>query len=156
AAIHARTQELFKALAKGDPREVAAFWTATGEYVRGELTIRGRSNIEKAYAEHLKKKQPGTVTVEDESIRFLSEDTAVQEGLFVAKRSNPAESTRSDFTAVFVRSGGKWYIGQLRESAEAPSLQDLAWLVGSWTFPSDGAEARMVVEWTENKKYLLC
>jgi len=156
AAVRARTQEFLKVLAKGDAKEVAAFWTATGEYVRGDLTIRGRTNIEKAYAEHLKKKQPGTVTVEGESIRFLSEDTAVQEGAFVVKRASPAESTRSQVSALFVRSGGKWHIGMLRESPEEASLQELAWLVGTWTFPSDGAEARMVVEWSEGKKYLLC
>jgi uncharacterized protein (TIGR02246 family) len=156
AAVRVRTQEFLKALAKGDAKEVAAFWTTTGEYARGDLTIRGRVNIEKAYAEHLKKKQPGTVTVEGESIRFLSDDTAVQEGVFVVKRPNPAETTRSQFSALFVRSGGKWYFGLVRESPEAPSLQELAWLVGSWTYPSDGAETRMVVEWTEGKKYLLC
>jgi uncharacterized protein (TIGR02246 family) len=157
AAVRVRTQEFLKALAKGDAREVAAFWTTTGEYARGgDLTIRGRTNIEKAYAEHLKKHQPGAVTVEGESIRFLSDDTAVQEGVFVVKRPNPAETTRSQFSALFVRSGGKWYFGLLRESPETPSLQELAWLVGNWSFPSDGGETRMVVEWTEGKKYLLC
>ena len=55
-----------------------------------------------------------------------------------------------------MRSGGKWYFGLLRESPEAPSLQELAWLVGTWTFSRDGAETRMAVEWAEGKKYLLC
>jgi uncharacterized protein (TIGR02246 family) len=157
AAVRDRTQEFLKALAKGDAKEVAAFWTATGEYAHGsDLTIRGQANIEKAYAEHLKKEQPGTVTIEGDSVRFLSDDTAVQEGVFVVKRPNSAESTRSQFSALFVRSGGKWYFGLLRESPEAASLQELAWLVGSWTYGSEGAETRMVVEWTEGKKYLLC
>ena len=157
AAVRARTQEFLKALAKGDAGEVAGFWTATGEYARGgDLTIRGRANIEKAYAEHLKKKRPGTVTVENESVRFLSDDTGVLEGLFVVKRPNPAQTTRSQFSALFVRSGGKWYFGLLRESPEATSLQELAWLVGSWKYSSDGAETRMVVEWAEGKKYPLC
>ena len=156
AAVRARMQEFLKALAKGDPREVAAFWTATGEYARGDLTIRGRSNIEKAYAEHFKKKQPGAATVEGGSVRFLSDDTAVQEGTFVVRRPNPAETTRSEFSALFVRSGGKWHFGLLRESPEEPSLQELAWLAGSWTYSNDGAETRMAVEWTEGKKYLLC
>jgi uncharacterized protein (TIGR02246 family) len=147
AAVRDRTQEFLKALAKGDAKKVAAFWTATGEYARGsDLTIRGQANIEKAYAQHLKKKQPGTVTVEGESTRFLSDDTAVQQGVFVVKGPNPAESTRSQFSALFVRSGGKWYFGLLRESPEAASLQELAWLVGSWTYGRDAAETRMVVE----------
>jgi uncharacterized protein (TIGR02246 family) len=155
AAVRARTQEFLKALARGDAKEMAAFWTPTGEYVLGELTIRGRANIQKAYAEHLKKKRPGTVTVENESVRFLSDDTGVLEGLFVVKRPNPAEATRSQVSILFVRSSGKWYFGLLRESSEVPSLQELAWLVGTWTYPSDGAETRMTVEWVENKKYLL-
>jgi uncharacterized protein (TIGR02246 family) len=157
ALVRARTQEFLKALANADAKQVAAFWTATGEYARGgDLSIRGRANIEKAYAEHLKKKQPGTVTVEGDSIRFLSDAAALQEGVFVVKRPNPAETTRSQFSALFVRSGGKWYFGLLRESPEAPSLHELAWLVGSWTYSSDRGETRMVVEWTEGKKFLLC
>jgi hypothetical protein len=55
-----------------------------------------------------------------------------------------------------VRSGGKWHLGLLRESPEVASLQELAWLVGNWSYSSDGAETRMVVEWTEGKKYLPC
>ena len=80
----------------------------------------------------------------------------MQEGVFVVKRPNPAETTRSQFSALIVRSGGKWYFGQVREAPEPPSLQELAWLVGSWAYASDGAETRMVVEWAEGKKYLLC
>jgi len=156
AAVRARTQEFLKALAKADPKGVAGFWTKTGEYAREELRIRGRDNIEKAYAEHLKKKQPGAVTVEGESIRFLSDDAAVQEGVFVVRRPNPAESTRSSFSALFVRSGGEWYFGLLRETPQGPSLQELAWLVGTWTFASDGAHTRMVVQWADGKKHLVC
>jgi uncharacterized protein (TIGR02246 family) len=155
-AVRARTREFLKTLAGGNAKEVAAFWTATGEYARGDMTIRGRANIEKAYAEHLKDKQPGAVTVEGDSIRFLSDDTAVEEGVFVVNRPNSAGTTRSDFSAILVRTDGKWHFGQLREAPAAPSLQDLAWLVGSWTFPADGAETRMVVEWTEGKRFLLC
>src|SRR5262249_53879108 len=67
AAVRHRTHEFLKALAGGNAREVAAFWTPTGEYHREELTIRGRSNIEKAYAEHLKKKQPPkSILVQDD------------------------------------------------------------------------------------------
>jgi uncharacterized protein (TIGR02246 family) len=156
AAVRARTQEFLKALAKGNTKEVAAFWTATGEYAVGDETIRGRANIQKAYANWLTKKKPGIVTVEDESIRFLADDAAVLEGMFVVKRPNPAEATRSQVSILLVRSSGKWYFGILRESPEEASLQELAWLVGTWTFPSDGAENRMVVEWAEGKKYLLC
>src|SRR5262245_55688957 len=70
AAIRKRTQEFLDTLAKGEAKAVAAFWTDSGEYVHGdELTIRGRAAIEKAYAEHLKKKQPGTLELKSSEIR---------------------------------------------------------------------------------------
>src|SRR5262245_4305040 len=57
AAIRKRTEEILKAAARADAKELAGFWTETGEYVRGDdLTIRGRGNIEKAYAAHFKAK----------------------------------------------------------------------------------------------------
>src|SRR5262245_27456899 len=67
AAVRKRTEDLLKAVAKGDAKELAAFWTDTGEYLRGDdLTIRGRANIEKAYAEHFKTRKPGTVELQSE------------------------------------------------------------------------------------------
>jgi uncharacterized protein (TIGR02246 family) len=157
AAVRARLQEFLKALARGDAKEVAGFWTETGEYLSGDdLTLRGRANIEKAYAEHLKKKQPGAVELERDSVRFLAEDAAIQEGVFLVRRPNPAEQSRHRFSALFVRVKGQWHFGLLREWAEGPSLQELAWLVGTWSLKADGAELRMAFEWTENKTFLLC
>jgi uncharacterized protein (TIGR02246 family) len=155
AAVRKRTEALILALAKGDAREVAAFWTATGEYMRGDdLTIRGRSNIEKAYAEHFKARKPGVIELQSESVRFLSDDTAVQEGTFLVKRPNPADETRSRFSALFAREKGQWYFALLREWPEGPSLQELAWLVGTWTSKSDDAELRATFEWTEDRTFL--
>src|SRR3954467_13070420 len=62
-AIKARTRDLLAALGKGNARELAEFWTTAGEYSREEATVRGRTNIEKAYAEALKKKTTRTLVV---------------------------------------------------------------------------------------------
>lgn len=157
AAVRKRTGEFIKALAGGDAKEIAAFWTSSGEYMRGDdLTIRGRSAIEKAYAEHLKKRPPGTVELLSDSVRFLADDTAVEEGTFLVKRPNPAEQTRSRFTVLYVRVKGQWHFALLREFVQGPSLQELAWLVGAWSFKSEHGDARAVYEWTENKKFLRC
>src|SRR5262245_57879669 len=99
AALRKRTEEILKAAANADAKQLAGYWTETGEYVLGDdLTIRGRANIEKAYAEHFKTKKPGPVEVEGDSVRFLSDDTAIHEGTFLVKRPNPAEETRSRFS----------------------------------------------------------
>src|SRR5262245_29497412 len=123
AAIGKRVEEILKTAARADARELARFWTETGEYVRGDdLTIRGRANIEKAYTEHFKTKKAGAVELQSDSVRFLSDDTAIQEGTFVVRRPNPAEETRSRFSALLVRVKGQWYMGLLREWTEGPSL----------------------------------
>src|SRR5262245_61949809 len=92
APVKARVQEFIKALSDRDADAVAAFWTPMGEYVQGAVTVRGRDNIRKAYAEHLKKKQAGKITITDDAVRFLSDSVAVHEGTFVVERDNPADS----------------------------------------------------------------
>lgn len=157
AAVSKRTGDFVKALDAGDAKAVAAFWTDSGEYMRGDdLVIRGRAAIEKAYAEHLKKRKPGTVEMQSDSIRFLSDDTAIQEGTFVVKRTNPAESTRNRFSILCLRVKGQWQFGLMREHDDGPSLQDLAWLVGAWTWKAQGADVRTTFAWTANKKFLRC
>ena len=108
----------------------------------------------KAYAERFKAKKPGTVELQGDSVRFLSDDTAIQEGTFLVKRPNPAEEARSRFSALFVRVKGQWYLGLLREWAEGPSVQELAWLVGTWTSRTDDAEMKAVFEWTDDRTFL--
>jgi uncharacterized protein (TIGR02246 family) len=155
AALRKRTEDILKAADKADAKELAAFWTETGEYDRGDdLTIRGRANIEKAYAARFKGKKPGTVELEGDAVRFLSDDTAIAEGTFVVKRPNPAEETRSRYSALFVRVKGEWYLGLLREWSEGPSVQELAWLVGTWTAHTDDGEMKAVFEWTEDRTFL--
>lgn len=155
AVIRSRAQEFIKALSTGDPDGVAACWTPSGEYVREAITIRGRDNIRKAYAEHFKKKPSGQLSIKDDTVRFLSDTVAVQEGDFVVERDNPADSVRTKFSALYVKTDSNWYLGMLREEPEGPSLTELAWMVGNWTFKADKAQGTMTVQLTRQKKFLL-
>jgi uncharacterized protein (TIGR02246 family) len=155
AVIRSRAQELVKTLSDGNAEAVAAFWTPSGEYSRGTVTIRGRDNIQKAYAEHFKKKPNGRLTIQDDSIRFLSDAVAMHEGTFVAERENPADSVRSKFSALLVNTDGKWYLGLLREESEGPTVAELSWMVGDWTYKTDRSEGTLSVQFTKKKTYLL-
>jgi hypothetical protein len=67
----------------------------------------------------------------------LAEDTAVQDGVFVVSgptRTRQREVNSAPRSCAPEGSG----LGLLRESPEAASLQELAWLVGSWVYSSDG------------------
>ncbi len=156
-AIRQRVKDFLKAAAAGDAAAVAAFWTPTGEYVHAdELTLRGRANIEKAYKEFFdKKKALGTVEPQGVATRFLGDDTALMEGTFLVKRGNPAEQSRNCFSILFVRSRDVWSIAQMKETPEGPSVQDLAWLLGTWTYQGDkGTEAEMTFDWMGDKAFL--
>jgi uncharacterized protein (TIGR02246 family) len=155
AAIRSRAQEFIKTLSSGNAEVVAAFWTPSGEYARESLTLRGRDNIRKAYAEHFKKKPSGQLSILDDTVRFLSDTVAVQEGTLAVERDNPTDCVRSKCSALWVNSEGKWLLGILREEPEGPSLAELAWMVGDWTFKSDKGEGTLSVQFTTKKTYML-
>jgi hypothetical protein len=63
---------------------------------------------------------------------------------------------------VHVRRDGKWLLENVRETAVAPAADDarpldaLAWMVGRWVDESDGATVETTVEWTMNRRFLMC
>ena len=74
--------EFSKAFEKGDAKAIAAMWVEHGEYEDDQnKTIRGRDAIEKAYTEIFEQKKGGKIDVEIQSVRFLTPDVAVEEGL---------------------------------------------------------------------------
>jgi hypothetical protein len=153
-ALKARTAALLAAVGKGNAKELAAFWTTTGEYSREELTVRGRSNIEKAYAEALKKKTTRNLVVESDSVRFLSDDAAIHEGTFLNKKANPAEQGRTRFSALYLRVKGQWQIGLLRETPLGASVLELGWLAGTWHCKTETGTVHLEFTWAKGKAFL--
>jgi len=81
-AIRKGAGEFSKAFEKGDAKALAAMWVEHGEYQDDQSkTIRGRETIEKAYSEIFEQKKGGKIDVEIQSVRFLTPDVAVEEGL---------------------------------------------------------------------------
>jgi len=142
AAIRRSSGEFADAFAKGDAQAAAAAWTADGEYQEeGGPVLRGRSAIEKAFAELFKDKSQGQLKVEVWSIRFPSRDTAIEEGFL---RHTPAAAglpSSTQYSAVHVREDGKWKVALSREwGAGEDRLGDLAWLIGTWEGGPKGQE----------------
>ena len=58
-----------------------------------------------------------------------------------------------------VRQEGKWFIAMLKEwgdeATEQASINDIAWLVGTWEGAGDGGTARTTYEWAPNKKFII-
>ena len=155
AAIQAETERFVKAFEGGDAEQVASFWTADGELIGDDGTVyRGRAAIEKAYHELFGTREKRQAEVERESLRFPSHDTAIEEGYFRV-RTGKEEPTRSRYSVLHVREGGKWLMAVVREwPAEAVSLRDLDWLIGTWVAQRDDAEVHTTYEWMWNRSYI--
>src|SRR5262249_43875251 len=90
AAIRKASAGFLKVVEKGDAKAVAESWTEDGEYIGDDgTTIRGRAAIEAAYAKAFAKKKNPKVEITIETIRFLSKDTAIEEGYAKTYREGP-------------------------------------------------------------------
>jgi uncharacterized protein (TIGR02246 family) len=155
AEIQAQAERFLKAFEGGDAGRVAAFWTAEGELIGDDGTAyRGRAAIEKAYRELFGTKGKRHAEIDRESLRFPSQDTAIEEGHFKV-RVDKGEPTQSRYSILYAREGGKWLMAVVREwPAEPVSVRDLEWLIGTWAAKRDDAEVQTTYEWMWNKSYI--
>lgn len=153
AAVQTTLDALKTAFDAGDAKGCAAVWTAECEYITdGGVTFRGRAEVEKSYTDLFAKYPKPRVTAERQSLRFLSKDTAVEEGYFSVRLDATAAAVNSRYSLLFAREDGKWRVALLREwPAEGANVRDLDWLVGEWEGGRDGATVRTVYEWDLNK-----
>jgi uncharacterized protein (TIGR02246 family) len=155
AGIEAQMKGFLKAFESGDAERVASFWAPGGELIGDDgSTYRGRAAIAKAYRELFGTKQKRRAEVQRESLRFPSRDTAIEEGRFKV-RVGEGEPSASRYSVLHVREGGKWLMAVVREwPAEAVSLADLEWLIGTWVAKRDDAEVQTTYEWVWNKSFI--
>ena len=158
AAVRAAMASFVKAFESRDAKSLAAHWTAGGEYQPLDgARVRGREALEKGFTAFFARNPGSRAEIHHESVRFLSGDTAVDEGS-VAVRPGPLEpTTRARYSALLVREGGRWWLAQLSESpGDRESIEDLGWLVGDWKSKGqEGAEIQTSYAWHPNKKFLL-
>jgi uncharacterized protein (TIGR02246 family) len=155
-AIRKFSREFVQAFEKGDAKALASQWTDNAEYNDDSgVVLRGRDQIERAYAELFKEQPKRKIDVEIRSIRFPSRDAAIEEGIL---RVNPPGSempATSRYSALHVREDGVWRIAVSREwGAADEKLDDLAWLVGDWAATSKDREVRLSFAWNDRKTFL--
>lgn len=157
-AIEETSLALAKSFATGDAKAVATLFTEDAEYLDDEgQTLHGRETLGKAYTELFAKLKNVKAESKTDAVRFLSRDTAIEEGTFtVTTQDRPANASR--FSALYVRQDGKWLIALLKEWGDAttgqPKLDNLAWLIGAWESSGEEATARTTYSWAPNKTFI--
>jgi uncharacterized protein (TIGR02246 family) len=154
-AIRAMMKEFVVAFQNGDAAAAAAFMTVEAEIITDEGgTLKGRDAIKKAYAEHFAKTSRPKVTLDIDSVRFTSRDTAIEDGEMAV--SHDSESpVKHRYQILYAREDGKWLISLVKEwpPVESP-LSELDWLIGTWSAKRADAEVRNTYEWFGNKSFI--
>jgi uncharacterized protein (TIGR02246 family) len=156
-AIRAAMRSFEAAFESRDAEALSSHWTAEGEYVgEGGDLIRGREALRGGFADFFARTPEVSAEVRPESLRFLSESTAIEEGSVAVRRGPTETEAEASYTALLVREDGRWMLARLIESPGGePTVEDLAWLVGEWRSEAgEAAEIRTTYSWAASKKFL--
>jgi uncharacterized protein (TIGR02246 family) len=159
-AVDKLVKETIQAFDKRDAAAIARHWTAEGEFIRNDgEPIRGRAEIEKAYAEYFKTlKGKFKLEIQSDGQRFPSADTAVTEVTLRLKNEEGEVVASSWRNTLLVRESGQWKVAIVREwdrdTGLDLSLKELEWLIGTWRAANKDREVTTVYEWDENKTFI--
>lgn len=159
AAIRKTMQSFAEAFQKSDAVAAASFMTAEAELVpENAEPVRGRDAIQKAYTNWFAKNARPKISLAPQSLEFLSRDTAIEEGdmTLTTASGDETDETKNHYQILFAREDGKWLLASIREWVlDKPELDDLAWLIGTWSAKQPDAEVHTTYEWFGNKKFIL-
>ena len=156
-AIRDALASFTKSFEARDAKQVAAHWTAEGEHqtVHGD-TVRGRDALEKGFSEFFAATPEVQAEIQPESLRFLSKDSAIEDGIVTIRKGDTEAPTHARYHALLVREEEGWRFAMLSESPGVDvTIRDLEWLIGEWKSLSPaGADIRTTYTWDANKKFI--
>lgn len=159
AAIRQSSQAFAAAFNKGDAKAVAACWTEDGDFTdETGRTFKGRDAIEKEYAGFFAANKGVEIRIIVDSIKLLGDSAAIEDGRAYLEPA-PGAPAISKYTAAHVKVGSEWQMATVRDSrVELPSayknVEDLEWLIGTWTAEEHGAKTVSVCRWIANKSFV--
>ena len=161
AAIEKAIESYTAAFNAQDAKALAAHWSPDAVYVN-PLTgsqVEGRDAIAKEFTGILAELKDTKLAVEVQSIRFISPGVAVENGIarLISADGQPEESS---YTAIHVKRDGKWLLDRVTEEdvpelrSHYEQLQELEWMIGSWTDGDDQDLVETTCQWTRNKNFI--
>lgn len=163
--------ELLRASAKafetafnaGDAKAIGGLFIEKAEAVDDAGDIyEGRPAIVARFEDLFKEFPKAAISIDVTSLRLLSPEVAVEDGLGTTTLVPEEPCSRSPYSVVHVKRDGKWMMASVREfpaeSAEATAheqLEELSWLVGHWVDEGSDGRVETTCEWSEDGNYLL-
>jgi uncharacterized protein (TIGR02246 family) len=158
AAVRKSSADFVKAANARDAKASAALWAEGGEFTGGEETIRGRSNLEKMYAESFAATIKGQFTIATDSVRKLSANLIATDGVLHFQPADGSPGTNTKFTSLLVREGNNWLVASVKESnprdAGVAKLADLGFLIGDWEGRRGDRDIRISYAWGDGEAFM--
>ena len=116
SAIQAAVESYVAAYNRGDSKAVSDHWSDAGEWISPTgQRFQGKQAIEKELRALFAENKGVRIEVVQPSIRIVSPDVAIEEGMVRVLRAGepPSDST---YLAVDVKKGGQWKLDTVRET----------------------------------------
>ena len=161
-AIRQAVESYVAAFNKADAKALAAMWSPEAVYTNplSGIQVVGREAIEQQFAGVFADSKGVRLEATTHSIEFISPSVAVEHGS--AKLSEADETVEeSDYSAVYVKSEGKWLLDRVTEEDKVtlPShyeqLKELEWMVGKWVDQDEQATVTTQCNWAKNNNFLV-
>ncbi|MCP4775638.1 MAG: SgcJ/EcaC family oxidoreductase [Planctomycetaceae bacterium] len=143
------------AMNQRDAERAASYWSRRGQWTQknGER-VSGRENIAAAIKQSFAEEPPGTtVALNEVSIRLVTPNVAVEEGVAVIK--SPESERQTPYSVVHVKMDEGWKIDSVRATRvpvapeKVSRLESLSWLIGDWRDEvSGGISVETNASWT--------
>lgn len=147
---------------QADAKAAAAHFTPDAEYVDEQGNIfQGRQAIEDLLAAFFTENPGSQLELTIDTIRFVSPGVAVEDGTTTVVRPAGGPSDHSRYTALHVKTNGKWLTASSREHApkdrrqHTAQLQQLDWLLGDWVDEGDDSIVDFSCKEVDSGNYLL-
>jgi uncharacterized protein (TIGR02246 family) len=141
--------------------EVSALFAPDSRMVfRDGSEVNGRDEIKESFDEAFKASPKTAISVVVDSIRFLTPDVAVEEGVTSLFPDGETLTSLGRYTVLHLKRNGRWMMQSVRVVEEESvssygELQPLEWLVGEWIDEGRGEVVESKFRWDENKSFLL-
>lgn len=160
AAIRAASAAFTAAFNKADADTLAKLFADDARAIDPDEALDGRDAIAARLAERFEAETGATMEATIDSIRFLTDDVAVEDGRATIRSADGVEANA--YTVTYVRRDGRWLVAELRDLPERPldlapreRLEELAWLIGDWVDETDDATVETFCDWSEDGNYLI-
>ena len=165
--IRSAGESFVKAFCSANADEVAAHFTPTAEYLdeHGKV-FEGRDQIAGLMKSIFENNEGCHLELQTDSIRIVNPGLAIEDGTTIltppgAQGDDEETCTIGGYTAVHVKTDGKWLIASLRElpvtinRSHRSQLRQLAWLQGDWVDESDESVVLFSCELADRGNFLV-